>query len=434
MNNIITFPVIDEWRQKCHFKNKPIQVEDEEGGLHKYPCIVLYEEETNIPIYYTGLERYICNLVRGTMLDEKTMDIRAYSICHFLNYILRNTNINYIHECDLMVIRMFLKSIKIKEDGTKYAKETWNRYKDYVMDFLINYYAYNKYILPFQYIGEELRTLSVVKDEKHHRKVKVVQNSALSVSSPKSTHKKNRVLVYGYLDLLMYTAKKYEPHIVLGIALGAYAGLREGEIVNLTCGSIKILRKSFGMISGIEIDLNDTAPFFQDRNQKTKPGAIKKHRTQKVYPDFISTMCNLYEDHIALMELQKLDTSTDAPLFVNKQKNPMTVQTYSSRVKALFYDRFLPSLKKSCELQGTYADNAAYIETYEEEYPGAHMFRHWFTMYLLTKAKLTQGEIMKWRGDSSPESMADYIHENSDFIEEYRNSAYIFQSQILEDM
>ena len=94
----------------------------------------------------------------------------------------------------------------------------------------------------------------------------------------------------------------------------------------------------------------------------------------------------------------------------------------------------MPSLKKSCERQGTYADNAAFIETYEIEYPGAHMFRHWFTMYLLTKAKLTSGEIMKWRGDSSQESMNDYIHENSELIEVFRESSYIFQAQILEDI
>ena len=134
------------------------------------------------------------------------------------------------------------------------------------------------------------------------------------------------------------------------------------------------------------------------------------------------------------MELRGFDTSKNAPLFVNKQGNPMTVQTYSDRVKKLFYERFLPSLKITCERQGTYADNVAFIETYEIEYPGAHMFRHWFTMYLITKAKLTSGEIMKWRGDSSQESMNDYIHENADLIEIYRESSYAFQSQILEDI
>ena len=289
-------------------------------------------------------------------------------------------------------------------------------------------------VLPFRYMGEELKSLTIAKDEKYHKKVAIVHNASFRISPPKTIHKKNRVLVDGYLDLLLYEAKKYAPDITLGIALGAYAGLREGEVVNVTCGRIKTLRRGFGMIAGIEIDLTDEAPFFKSWSKKTDPGAIKKNRIQKVYNDFIAEIKDLYDYHIALMEQKGFDTGKNAPLFVNKQGNPMTVQTYSDRIKKLFYERFLPSLKKSCERQGTYADNAAFIETYEIEYPGAHMFRHWFTMYLLTKAKLTSGEIMKWRGDSSQESMNDYIHENSELIEVFRESSYIFQAQILEDI
>ena len=396
MNNVIQFPNSDvkEYRQKCCFMNRAVQVEGEDGELQKYPCIVLYEEETDIPILYTGLERYLCHLVKSELLNGKTLSAKAYAICHFLNYILKETDINSLHECTLGTVRGFLKSMKTKEDGTEYSKSTWLRYRDYVMDFLLMYYTYNRDILPFQYVGEELKSLTIVKDEKHHKKATIVHNASLHISAPKTTHKKNRILIDGYLDLLLYEAK----------------------------------------VSGIEIDLTDKAPYFKNWSKKTDPGTIKKNRIQKVYNDFISNISDLYEYHIALMESRGFDTSKDAPLFVNRQGKPMTVQTYSDRVKKLFYERFLPSLKRTCELQGTYADNAAFIEAYEIEYPGAHMFRHWFTMYLLTKARLTSGEIMKWRGDSSQESMNDYIHENADLIEIFRESSYTFQSQILEDI
>lgn len=436
MSNVIRFPNSDvkEYRQKCCFMNRAMQIEGEDGDLQKYPCIVLYEEETDIPIFYTGFERYLCHLIKSELLSEKTLSARAYAICHFLNYMLKKTNANSLHECSLEVIRGFLKSLKMQDNGAEYNKSTWLRYRDYVIDFLVMYYVYNKDSLPFQYIGEELKSLTIVKDAKFHKKVSVAHNASLRVSPPKTIHKKNRILVDGYLDLLLYEAKKYEPDITLGIALGAYAGLREGEVVNLTCGRVQTLRKGFGMVSGIEIDLTDKAPHFKNWNKKTEPGTIKKNRSQKVYNDFISEISDLYDYHIALMESKAIDTSKDAPLFVNRQGNPMTVQTYSNRVKNLFYERFLPSLKIACERQGTYSDNVAFIETYEMEYPGAHMFRHWFTMYLLTKAKLTSGEIMKWRGDSSQESMNDYIHENAHLIDIFRETSYTFQSQILEDI
>lgn len=436
MKNIVQFPSSDikEYRQRCSFINKAVLIKGENEEIQKYPCIVLYEEETDIPILYTGLERYICSLVKSELLNSKTRLYKGYAICHFLNYVLKKTEVNFLHECSLKIIREFLKSIKVKDDGTEYKKNTWLRYRDYVIDFLCMYYTYNKDTLPFQYIGEELKSFTIVKDEKYHKKAIIVHNSSLHVSGPKTTHKKNRILIDGYLDLLLCEAKKYEPDIALGIALGAYAGLREGEIVNICCGGIHTIRKGFGIVSSIEIDLTDTASYFKNWSKKTNPGTIKKNRIQKVFNDFISDISDLYDYHILLMESRGVDTSMDAPLFVNKQGNPMTVQTYSDRVKNLFYKKFLPSLKKNCELQGIYADNAAFIEAYENEYPGAHMFRHWFTMYLLTKAKLSSGEIMKWRGDSNQESMNDYIHENADLIETFRESSYTFQSQILEDI
>ena len=80
MNNVIQFPNSDvkEYRQKCCLMNRAVQVEGEDGELQKYPCIVLYEEETDIPILYTGLERYLCHLVKSELLNGKTLSAKAY--------------------------------------------------------------------------------------------------------------------------------------------------------------------------------------------------------------------------------------------------------------------------------------------------------------------------------------------------------------------
>lgn len=433
---IIRFPNsgVRELRKRCRFKNKDVQVKDEYGGSRKYPCIVLYEEETDIPIIYTGLERYLRHLAKSELLSEKTLSVMANGVCKFLNYLLKETDINTIHECNLVKIRDGLRFMRARDDGSFYARETWMKYTNYVINFLVMYYMHNRDSLFFNYTGEELMERIIIEDEKHRRRVVIDCKASLHILKPPIARRKNRVLVEGYLDLLMYEAKKYEPDIVLGIALGAYAGMRAGEIVNVSCGAVQVIRRSFGMLSDIEIDLLEKAPYFRDRKWKTDPGSIKKNRKQKIYRDFVMKFNELYEIHIARMEIRGMDISSGAPLFVNKQGRPMTVQTYSERLKKLFYERFLPGLKYSCEKQGTYADNVAFIEAYEKEYPGAHMFRHWYTMYLLTKAKLTAGEIMKWRGDSSQESMNDYIHENEDLIEIYRESAYAFQSKIMEDI
>ena len=80
MSKVIRIPDRSQWdfRQKCVFRNRPVQIRGEDGRLTGYPCIVLYEEETDIPVYYTGLERYLCHLARGQMLDEKTLSASPY--------------------------------------------------------------------------------------------------------------------------------------------------------------------------------------------------------------------------------------------------------------------------------------------------------------------------------------------------------------------
>ena len=434
MSNVIRMPdnQLGEIRKGCVFRNRPAQIIGEREEMEMYPCIGLYESATNIPIYYTGLERYLCHLAKGQMLDVKTLSARAYAVCHFLNYLLWETDLRSLHECTLETIRDFLKASRRKYDGEDYNKDTWLRYRDYLIDFLVLYHEYNYDVLPFCYSSSDLRTTVLLRDAEKRRKVTTVYPASLHLKAPQTTHKKNRILIDGYLELLLYEAKKYEPDIALGIALGAYAGLREGEVVNVSFGMIRMIQQGFGIVSGIEIDLTKDAPFFNGWKGRTDPGSIKKYRKQRVYRDFVDTVCSLYDTHMTSMAAKGFPTCKDAPVFVNRWGSPMTVQTYSDRVKTLFYQRFMPALRRTCERQGTYADNAAFIDAYETEYPGAHMFRHWFTMYLLTKAELTSGEIMKWRGDSSQESMNEYIHENADMIRLFRETSYTFQEQILD--
>lgn len=246
---------IKKLRQQCCFKNKSVQIKGEDGEPRKYPCIVLYEEETNIPIHYTGLERFICHLAKSKMLNEKTLSVKAYAVCHFLNYILKETEINSIHECTINTLRNYFCSMRTKKDRADYSRSTWLKYKNCVTDFLEMYYIYNKDTLPFQYTSEEIKSI-IINDEK--------------VSIQKFTQKKNNFLVQEYMDLLLYIAKRDEPDIALGIALEAYAGLRDGEVVNVTCGRVKTLRGAFNITQGIKIDLTDKAPHFKNWTKKNK--------------------------------------------------------------------------------------------------------------------------------------------------------------------
>lgn len=434
-----SFPVEKSilYRKRFSFINRSVRVRKDDGDeSDTYPCIVLNDNELGVVVSYTGYERYVCvEPQSGNDNKGSTLTRKAVEVCSFLNFILHETDLSSINECGLNDIRNFLIHSKTKDNGDEYAEDTWNRRKDTVFQFLKVYYMANCSRVPFNYDGYDLQKLEIIRDTEHHRKVKLVSNSALNVSAPKTTHKKNRYLVYGYLELLIYEAKKYDPMIALAIALQAYAGIREGEVTNLTIGRVKMISGSFGSLTGISLDISSTAPYWEKHKYRTNPASIKKIRPQQeVYSDFVISVKQIFEDHIAYMELKRYKTSPEEPLFINKFGKPLTEFTYRNRVKKLFYNHFLPSLKKTCIRQNTWAENAAYIEAYEEEYPGAHMFRHWFTMYLITKANLNIGQVRKLRGDSSETAVQEYIHINSDIIEAYKASSYRFIQSVLEEV
>lgn len=417
-------------RQKYVFRSCSIRINAEKIY---FPCIVLYEKQTNIVVACPGFERWYLKLAECEAMATATMRKRSYNICTFLNFWLWNTKYDTLNELTITDIRNFIIGFKALDNGTERDLESWNRGIADVYNFLIRYYEYNKDLLEFSFSPEDLFTVNVIRDSKTGKKSIIRKYNKFSTKAPAKLEKKNRLLVHGYLSLILCEAKKYDPMLTLAIALQAYAGLREGEIVNLTRGSIQQIYAGFGQIGKIVIDLSHPAPFRRE-NKKTEFGNIKKLRKQEVYPDFIEELLTLYEEHENYLTVKGASSDTNAPLFINKYGQAMSVASYCGRVKKLFKNNFLPDLQISCEQNGTWAENAPYIEAYQNNYPGAHMFRHWYTMYLVTQTDLSCEEIAKWRGDSSIESMMSYVHVNADMIALYKNSAYRFQETILEEI
>lgn len=438
MNKILRIPsegmVLYRRRFKYIARLQKVKKEYEEG-YDIYPCIVLVDTKWDIVVKFTGYERFVDNLL-SAYKSGSTLYKKAVNVCHFLNFYLWETSLTSLNELTLTDIKNYLIWSKKKEDDILYADDTWTRRIAHVFEFLTNFQEAYIDSYHFAYSKEDLFNNITIYDA-HHRETVVKSANKLSVRPPKNRKKKNRFLLYGYLALILYDAKKYDPMLVLAIALQAYAGLREGEVMNMTCGRFEVIRGSFGIIESIELDLTEDAPFWKEYKGKTKPASFKKNqqRVQKVYTDFLHEIQKLYEEHISMLESKGYDTSKNAPLFLNGYGNPMTVQCYTERLNKLFNSQFLPHLKESCIESNTYVDNAAFIEKYEKEYPGAHMFRHWFTMYLLDKAGLEDAEVMRWRNDHSTTSMIPYIStEGHEFRELYRKSTYRFQEKLLEDI
>ena len=431
--SVTKFIRIEDERKNYIFRNKPVQIQREDGSV-LFPCIVLYRREAvDVPVWYPRYERWYLQIQKAQSMAATTMRKKSIAVCAFLNYFLWETTYEHLSEITINDIRGFLVAYKTKEDGRPRSALGWHEGITCIFEFLADYYNKNNEVFSFAYQYQDLVTERIVRDSQTKRKMFVKEYNYMAVKPPKQMTKKNRFLLYGYLDFILFECKMYDPEMAFAIALQAYAGLREGEVVNLTYDRIHLRAAGFGRIGSIMLDLTEPAPFADD-GRKSIFGNIKISRKQMVYPDFNERIMELYEAHTARHHAMGLPTTGDAPVFVNKYKRPMSESTYTKHVKELFCEHFLPDLKKASEEKGTWAIDAPYIEIYEEEYPGAHMFRHWFTMYLLQRAKLTADEIAKWRGDSSRDSMLDYIHVNADMLEAYSSTAHTFQRTWLEEI
>lgn len=246
-----------------------------------------------------------------------------------------HTKCDCIHSIELTDIRNFLISYRTKNDGNQRSNDSWSEGVAIVYDFLAKYYVYNKDCFDFCYSQDDLFVYHKLRTDSRRRVNIVKKINYLGVKSPRSRVKKNRLLLYGYLDLILFECEKYDPDITLGVALQAYAGLREGEVVNVSYDRIKLRYGGFGTISDIEINLESPASF-ADKTRKSGFGSIKIPRKQLVYPDFTQDLMNRLGEHSSRMESMGYAVTGENPILLDKWGHPMSVHTYTNRVKRLF--------------------------------------------------------------------------------------------------
>ena len=433
-------------RKNYMFKNRPVIIK-RDARTFSFPCIALYRqvsEELWLPSGFPQFERWYIGLDYADK-SEITMNKKAYNICCFLNYLLWETHIEQISDVTVPTLRNFYASARFDRNGKQRAPGEWNRLAEDVSKFLINYHKRNADSFPFKYHPQELIKKGLVRNMKNE-KIQIDQVNKLGVKPPRKNQVKNRYLLEEYLPIILFEAKKYDPMLVLPIMLQAYSGLREGEVVNVTRERIKIIDGGFGIVRSIRIDLRHEADFAKAYKGKTPFGAIKVHRIQDIYTDFVQDVYKELDNHERLLRSRGISVVNDGPLFFNEYGKPMNVSCYCNRVKKLFKECFLPALIKLSDREGTWAKHAPFYEKWVDsidpdtleriagEYPGAHMFRHWFTMYLITRTSMRVEEVAKWRGDSNITSMSDYIHTNREMLDLYKKYSFRYQESLLREV
>ncbi len=430
MGEIIALSAYKVDRDKYSFVNKAVLLSNNQQK-RCYFAIALVDEQTKLMVCLTGLEKYIFN-PRFGVPGESTIRIAVSHVTMFLNYLLHETSIKRIDDISIENIYGFLKTARIGKDGKEIKSDSWWKIVINLFNFLKNY-SNQHASANLKYNIDELFNQDCTKYKFTNFPKDKRQYNILGLNPPKENDNKhrNRALMSGHLQALLYAAKKYDPMLFLALVLMAYSGLREGEVVNVTFADIEDSNLAT-TIDRIVINLYKNNRF---RRGKSQFGSIKKIRAQKVYYKFVEKVREAIEFQKDYLYSRGYPTEGENPILYNEEGHAMSTTTLLSRIKALFQNYFLKILEKTSELTAFEGETYAYIEYYRRAYPGAHMLRHWFTMYLVCVENLRPEKVRELRGDSPKSNAYEiYLDINSDIVQAYKNTSYSFQEELMRDI
>lgn len=194
------------------------------------------------------------------------------------------------------------------------------------------------------------------------------------------------------------TAKstKWGKTIALGLAIQGFGGMRRGEVVNLTTGSVMQIGKS------LVINVQDRQNHLFAHKKNTAKEGVKKKRKQDLLPS--NYLINLYEEHLSWLNEYTREIKplvTDA-LFINRFGRPLTGKSYESMFK-----RIVAKYLKVLLAQGRYDDY-----TYLTSKPfNTHTLRGVFTNICLDDLGMSVRETANARGDADENTVAEYLEQ-----------------------
>lgn len=407
-------------RENYVFMNIPGMVSTVDGK-HRYPRIVLCDVATNNVVWKTRYEKYIIEDYPSCDYPDETIRKYAFCVVRFLNWMLHETSLPGLSALDKESLRIYFE-----HESKVSTPDYWTTIKRSVDRFLLKVIDCNKNTR-FCINPDDLVTKTSHYGINKELKLAIIEKpeyQALGAMDPLKEKYKNGFLPYEFLAPFLFILEMYHPELVLAAQFQAYGGLSEGEVVNLSFDRIDITYFITGDTPLFSIDLSKPAEFWKTYNYsgKTNPGKIRELRKQRIFPDFVRHVIDSYKKHINLMKERGLPTTGSHPLFLGGRGKPMTERRYSQTIQETFNKYFIPYLRDNvCNEEGK-----ELLRSYEHEYPGTRMLRHWFTMYLISIVKegerdLDEYDVMDWICEPTFRNFRRYTYENAERIKAFKS-------------
>lgn len=295
--------------------------------------------------------RYFADKMGNFSLKNKALNTIIHFhltyIIRFLNFIFNDskTPIGNIEDLTLEMVEEFLDNyaqgtLPCDKSGQWKAKDSVNR-----ATYAISHFVYwiwwkkesNSYkkIFRMKYLKEndfEFETeVKRGKDGYTSRQIKVLSNLVIPNMSSKIRTREKVISLSSYgVSKLLEISQAKDPMLTFGIVLGAYVGLRIGDIVQMYEGRIKGLNKDKDF--GAYFDLTYDAILRSD-NKMT--GNIKTKREVPIYPGCTRAIYMYYQRHLEYLNYKKIYPNMYGALFIDERGRAMTGKTFCRRFDIL---------------------------------------------------------------------------------------------------
>ena len=257
---------------------------------------------------------------------------------------------------------------------------------------------YAEYLTKFYYFCKD-RKMAQIKDlkESSHSKYKTYTENIFKgryKAEPKQKVDAIHEIDTAYLPMFFDVAKDIAPD--LGLFFQFAGGLRASEVVSVEYSSIRIIREGGRMVLSLKLEDKDLRPDLSS----AFIAKVKRNRTQTVLPIFGNKLEEAYETHI-----KKYRKENISAVFIDKNGNPMTVNTYwkrFNRVRREFIKRLYECPNMETQMY------AVFLESYKWS---THIGRGTYSNIVAQNAN-NIGEIAVMRGDSSLSSSLPYLNDN----------------------
>lgn len=382
--------------------------------------------------------RYLKDRMGNFTLKNKSLNtlknFHLTYIIRFLNFIYNDseTPIDDIRNLTIEMVEEFLDKFSQGELPQESSEEWKSRESVQRATYAISHFVYwlwwkkakdsNKKIFNLKYIKE--KDFQFEKNMKHSkngyssREVKRLINIVVpNVSTRVRTREKVVNLSdYGITKLIELSLEN-DPMLTLGIVLGAYAGLRVGDITQLSEDRVKGLSKNrdFGAYFNLSYDAILRSDIIITSSIKTK-------RTVPVYPGCTKAIYLYYEMHIEFLKANGLYPNRYGALFLNNDGFAMTASTYLRRFNNL--SKLLDKAIKEEVLFGN-IDAIQEEEILANSKVTPHSLRHYFKQ-LLESIEPNRRVIQYYMAHRSENSQDSYASSASkEVIRQCQNKIYL---------